>query len=180
MDNLTGQAQRHEHNWFVYNQFWEYCACGDRRQRDNGEVFLSHEHEIEALEARLSQVLEENERLNGLRVTEVAQALKDAGLLPDGFNELMRLANEGYKAALEAARLAEAKAVLADEVLGDDDHLGVAKESAGVWYEFCMYCPSIQREIDNYKPRPFPHDPDCPKARYDALTPAADAAEETT
>ncbi len=66
--------------------------------------------------------------------------------------------------------VAERKAELADEVLGDDDHLHVAEESPGVWYEFCEYCPSIQREIDNYKPRPFPHDPDCPKARYDALS----------
>jgi hypothetical protein len=62
--HAASPQEQHVHQWFVYNSYWEYCACDDRKNRQTGEITLSHAHQIAALEADLKALHTENETLH--------------------------------------------------------------------------------------------------------------------
>jgi len=101
---------------------WEVTVIGasfiDQRTRALESANAALRAELEAAEA-------EWDRLRELQVTEVAQALKDAGLLPGGFNELMKLTNEATAFWQLRFEQANKKAALVDEIghkLRDDQY----------------------------------------------------------
>jgi hypothetical protein len=133
--NLTGQAQGQWSEWrpaFNHGMGQHFV-----RHQDNGPLNRTEQTmSLDEAAARLSQAQEENERLR--------TSLDVYDVLLDG-------AADEYKVALEAARIAETKAALADEanrawLAGEDERPTLRALSRGIA----------------------------------ALTPAADAAEEAT
>lgn len=123
------------------------------------------------LKTQLSQALEENERLRG----------DNEHLRAVAYERLI-----ARNAALEAARVAEAKAALADAKAAPA-YIAWREVSYNV-VEVYAACPHCHREEvlgADYPLNPaaviaaFEHADYCWLARYDALAPAADAAEET-
>lgn len=72
----------------------------------------------------------------------------------------------------ERLDVAEKKAALADRLLGNGESVIYSEQHEAwdeVYIERCRYCRASQSGDDYYR-RPFPHDVDCPKTRYDALS----------
>jgi len=144
--------------------------------------------QVVALEADLGRAREDNDEWRRRAMGAVLKGAEDAedreymariySPTRDKNDELERMVGElsdKLRHALEAARIAEGKATLADEILDGEDSTIHDIDDDG-WREECVLCFGNQSG-DNRGRRPFPHAANCAKVRYDALTPAADAAE---